>query len=86
MGDKLTGDQVRSASTVKHAAKCTPLGHGLANVQRPPVASHYISSMAVHLTQLPAALQVEDMLADVEVDANGNFKYQAFVKQFRSDA
>jgi len=26
------------------------------------------------------------MLADVPVDAEGNFKYQAFVKQFRSDA
>ena len=30
--------------------------------------------------------QVEEMLADVPVDAEGNFKYQAFVKQFRSDA
>lgn len=31
-------------------------------------------------------VQVEEMLADVPVDANGNFKYQEFVKQFRSDA
>ena len=33
-----------------------------------------------------AVAQVEEMLQDVPVDGNGNFKYQAFVKQFRSDA
>ena len=30
--------------------------------------------------------QVEEMLQDVPVDANGNFKYVDFVKNFRSDA
>lgn len=34
----------------------------------------------------PDGLQVEEMLQDVPLDGNGNFKYTDFVKQFRSDA
>ena len=72
MGDKLTGDQVCLATTAAP--------HIL------PVCT-YSSRRSRSLTAACRRLvQVEEMLKDVPVDANGNFKYQAFVKEFRSDA
>ena len=66
-----------------------PPGDVWAHVVGLPVPLRSLERGAVGLTwgtDSVCIVQVEEMLQDVPVDANGNFKYQAFVKQFRKDA
>ena len=92
MGDKLTGDQVRLPVTLTVATIASHMLAAWNAIRAPPPLrtscrrAHVVRVAAVCSRLLRRVVQVEEMLKDVPVDANGNFKYQEFVKQFRSDA